>query len=162
MVSLTRRGLLSACALCAVPLAGAAPLVSAHPGSPWEHLLLLLLRKDVHMGPSLLMAILAPSRPLSGVDAMDHVQDEGLEGDVRRWIHTDAAKRALMVQALYQALPYALADEAAARFVGRVLARAVEGGTSAAPPDPDGLDALRRELREHLKAQFEQFKATIP
>jgi hypothetical protein len=116
----------------------------------------------VPAGPSLLWAILAPAHDLSGVDAMDHAPADDLEGDVKRWARGNPAKRALMVQALYQALPYAFSNEDAARYVGRLLARAVEGMQGPMPEDPEGLAALRREIREQLQAQFDKFKEQIP
>lgn len=165
---MTRRQFFTLAVVPLLPLDGLLPIAtagvapSAASVNPWEYLLQVLLRKETTMEstPSLLLALLGPD--LAGVDALEHPPEDGFEADAKAWMAESPAKTALMVQALYAALPYAFMDEKASALVGHLLARAVEGSTSPIPHDPDGVAALRREIREQLKAQFEKFRATIP
>ena len=101
--------------------------------------------------PSLLMALLA-----------DQYGEETIGEEINRWMNEGAPKerKELMLQALYEALPYAFKDERAARAVGRLLARNV-GGTADPPPKPADLQALRNELREELKNQYIKMHTAI-
>jgi hypothetical protein len=112
--------------------------------------------------PSLLMAVLAPHPPGPYSQVPEPEPDPKLEENVVQWIGESEAKKELMLQALYGALPYALTNEQAARVVGRLLARGVGGSQAALPADPEGIRELRREIREDLRKRFEKLKAKIP
>ena len=113
-----------------------------------------------HPLPSLLMAVLAPP-PLPYPGAPPE-PDPHLEADVRKWVGRSKPKKELMLQALYAALPYAFTDDEAALAVGRLLAQAVGGVHAALPPDAEGIQALRKELREELRKRFDKLRANIP
>jgi hypothetical protein len=110
--------------------------------------------------PSLLMAVLGPApfyaKPLGAEP------DLQLRAEVDAWMGQDKAKKELMLQALYGALPYAFMDEQAARAVGRLLARAVGGAEADPPPEEADIQALRRELREELRERFNKLRAAVP
>jgi len=106
------------------------------------------------------MAVLAPPpRPNPGAPPEPYPE---LEGEIRKWVGRSKAKKELMLQALYGALPYAFTDDQAALAVGRLLAQAVGGVHAALPPDAEGIQALRRELRKELRERFEKLSAHIP
>jgi len=112
--------------------------------------------------PSLLMAVLGSAPTYAGKQSPGKEPDPQFGAQVHKWIGRSKAKKELMLQALYGALPYAFADEQAARAVGRLLARAVGGSQADPEPAPEDIQALRRELREELKKRFEKLRADIP
>jgi len=86
------------------------------------------------MPPLLMMALLGPPPTYEYPPAKSESEDSTLGSEVDKWIKEGPSKerKELMLQALYEALPYAFANEKAARAVGRLLTKAI-GGADRAP-----------------------------
>ncbi|MGH8068018.1 MAG: hypothetical protein ACRERE_22875 [Candidatus Entotheonellia bacterium] len=111
------------------------------------------------MSVSLLMALLPKQETPSYPQAQPDPHDRDLRDEYSAWVGKSEERRALMLQALYEALyGYAKMGTPEGRAVGTLLARAVSKDTTSPPPNPDDIQALRKMLKKELQERFDELK----